>query len=222
MLQNTKGKGQPNYGLMKLGKKSNVEQLTLYFQKIRELQKTGEKYPVNLDEVWPLVYTLKKTASDVLESDFIEGEDYIKDSLLWNLGKQKKGSGGHNKKEYKMSVSCLEYLIVRKQRLVFNVYRTVFHKTTDFLELLNTPVHGILPIYSDGKIGFPRKELLQSCGRSFKNGYRLRYRFSEDCFNIGRTACVSAKLAKLLVAQYNVRQMELDFVNALIEGGDHE
>lgn len=38
--------------------------------------------------------------------------------------------GGRPINEYKLSVSCLEYFIVKKVRPVFEVYRKVFHKTT--------------------------------------------------------------------------------------------
>lgn len=83
------------------------------------------------------------------------------------------------------------------------------------------PINDVYPMFHKDKVGYPRKELLISVGRSFKNGYRLRHRFPGECFNIGRTACVSEKLAHYLVAEYNVRQLEMDFAQQ-VEGGDHE
>lgn len=87
----------------------------------------------------------------------------------------------------------------------------------ELYKLLHTPVNGVYPIYQNGVIGFPRKEQLISVERSPKNGYRLRHRFGENCFNIGRTACISPKLAQVLVARYEVRQLELDLFNTQIE-----
>ena len=200
-----------------LVKDANTAALKRYFAKVLKLSFKGNPYPVNLDEVWPLVYASKQKATDVLEKEFFEGEDFLLNqkgkqddtNLLNQKGKQ--DWGGHNVTTYKLSLSCMEYLIVRKARAVFEVYRTYFHSA-------NTPINGVMPMLCNGILGYPRKELLISCGRSYKNGYRLRYKYADDCFNIGRTACVSFHLGTLLQQQYNVRQLELNFSQ---KGGDY-
>lgn len=107
-------------------------ELMLYFKKVIELKNTGEKFPVKLDEVWPLVYTRKNNAIRALKNntDFIEGFDY--QSLLQNEQQDltQKKHGGHNREDYELSLSCMEYFIARKVRRVFEVYRQVFHNTT--------------------------------------------------------------------------------------------
>lgn len=40
--------------------------IRLYFEKVLELVKSGEDFPVNLDDVWPLIYSDKGKAVRVL------------------------------------------------------------------------------------------------------------------------------------------------------------
>lgn len=75
---------------------------------------------------------------------------------------------------------------------------------------LNLPsINGVALMASAGKFGYPRKPMLVSVGRSFRNGYRLRYRFPKECFNIGNTACISPKLANYLVQEQKLRDAQL-------------
>ena len=39
-----------------------------YFEKVLNLSKLGDKFPVNLDDVWPLVYSAKEKAVRALVS----------------------------------------------------------------------------------------------------------------------------------------------------------
>lgn len=107
-------------------------ELMQYFKKVIELKNTGEKFPVKLDEVWPLVYSRKDPAIRALKNntDFIEGYDY---QLLHQNVEQdlaKKTHGGHNREDYELSLACMEFFIARKVRRVFEVYRQVFHNST--------------------------------------------------------------------------------------------
>lgn len=115
-----------------LTKASTSDELRQYFNAILQLAKDENKFPINLDEVWPLVYTKKGNAVRELEKSFIEGEDYLAENepLLQNEKRAKDGTfTGSNKVTYHLSLSCLEYFIARKVRPVFEVYRQVFHKT---------------------------------------------------------------------------------------------
>lgn len=119
-----------------LTKSSSSEEIKAYFKAILSLTKASEKYPVNLDEVWMLVYERKDNATKALMRDFIEGEDFI-------TVRQKAEGGKFASIDYLLSVPCLEYFIARKVRPVFEVYRQVFHKVT------NTPVYLIPQTYSE-------------------------------------------------------------------------
>lgn len=119
-----------------LTKSSSSEEVKAYFKAILSLTKASEKYPVNLDEVWMLVYERKDNATKALMRDFIEGEDFI-------TVRQKAEGGKFASIDYLLSVPCLEYFIARKVRPVFEVYRQVFHKVT------NTPVYLIPQTYSE-------------------------------------------------------------------------
>lgn len=96
-----------------------------YFEKILELSRIGDEFPVNLNDVWPLAYSRKDVAvrSLVDDKNFIQDIDYqVFHQNVENL------NGGRPVTVYMISVSCMEYLVARKVREVFNVYREVFHK----------------------------------------------------------------------------------------------
>lgn len=109
-----------------LTKSSSQEDIRLYFQQVLKLSqaKDGNEFPINLDEVWPLVYARKDMAVRSLKQNFFEGVDY--QPLRKNA--EQKTRGGHNEETYHLTLSCLEYFIARKVRPVFEVYRQVFHR----------------------------------------------------------------------------------------------
>ena len=111
-----------------LTKESTSEQIKAYFNRVFELKQSGDEFPVELELVWPLVYGRKSDAVESLKNDFIEGIDY---QVLRQNPQQKLGSGGHNRVDYKLTVSCMEFFIARKVRAVFEVYRKVFHKAVE-------------------------------------------------------------------------------------------
>lgn len=132
-----------------LTKQSSDSEIKAYFIQVLNLSRSKEEFPVNLDEVWPLVYSRRDKAIRALRSGeiFMEGIDYQvfpqngeKSDTFSHLGgkvqdddKNEKPKGGFSvmgrpQNTYMLSVPCLEYLIARKVRPVFEVYRQVFHK----------------------------------------------------------------------------------------------
>lgn len=109
-----------------LSKDSNAEDIKRYFEAILKLSQSDDMFPVNLDEVWMLVYSEKGKAVRALKENFIEDFDYI--TYAQN---GKTATGGFKEVVYKLSTSCLEYFIARKVRPVFEVYRQVFHKVVN-------------------------------------------------------------------------------------------
>lgn len=107
-----------------LSKSSSESDLKRYFTAVLELSKSDNKFPINLDEVWMLVYAERGVAVKALKKNFFENEDFI--SVDQNV---KREIGASTKTDYFLSLSCLEYFIARKVRPVFEVYRQVFHKT---------------------------------------------------------------------------------------------
>lgn len=102
---------------------SSNEELKAYFEAVcRIVDSNTDEFPINLDEVWPLAYSEKGKAVRALKDGFIEDVDYK--SITTN---GKTGTGGYRVTNYFITVSCLEYLIARKHRNVFEVYRRVFH-----------------------------------------------------------------------------------------------
>lgn len=104
-----------------LTKQSSEKQIKMYFNGILELSKSNEKFPVNIDDVWMIVYAERGKAVASLRKNFIENIDYITIA--------QSGNGGQfAKTDYFLSLSCMEFFIARKVRAVFEVYRQVFHK----------------------------------------------------------------------------------------------
>lgn len=102
---------------------SSNEELKAYFEAVcRIVDSNSNEFPINLDEVWPLAYSEKGKAVRALKDGFIEDVDYK--SITIN---GKTDTGGYRVTNYFITVSCLEYLIARKHRNVFEVYRRVFH-----------------------------------------------------------------------------------------------
>ena len=108
-----------------LSKESSESEIKRYFNAVLELSKSNNEFPINLDEVWMLVYGRKSDAAEALQRDFIENVDYK--VLRQNA---QNSNVGRPSIEYRLSVSCMEFFIARKVRPVFEVYRQVFHKTT--------------------------------------------------------------------------------------------
>lgn len=125
--------------ILQLTKQSTAQDIKAYFEEVLNLSKDSKEFPVNLDDVWPLVYAEKGKAVRALKSNelFVEGIDFIllaqngkQDSPLAQNGKRMANGqfNGGDKVTYMLSVPCLEFFIARKVRPVFEVYRQVFHK----------------------------------------------------------------------------------------------
>ena len=112
-----------------LTKESTQSEIKNYFSSILELSKSDNEFPINLDEVWMLVYPRKDHAVRALKENFLEGIDY--QSFPKN-GEQ--DWGGSNRIDYHLTVACLEFFIARRIRPVFEVYRQVFHGTAKMVQ----------------------------------------------------------------------------------------
>lgn len=106
-----------------LTKESSTAEIRRYFTAVLKLSQSDQEFPVNLDQVFPLVYNKKSDAVDVLSKTFIQDVDY--QVLRQN---PQNPNGGRPKVDYLLSVPCMEFFIARKVRPVFEVYRQVFHK----------------------------------------------------------------------------------------------
>ena len=118
-----------------LTKASDDVTIKSYFEGVHELLKTkgSDAFCVNLDEVWPLVYERKDVAVRALTKDYFEGVDYttqVPDNQVFHINAENP-SVGRPSVTYYLTVSCLEHLVARKERRVFEVYRQVFHQAMD-------------------------------------------------------------------------------------------
>ena len=109
-------------GNLILTKESVPSDIERYFRGVLALDQQDKVFPVNLDDVWRLVYAEKGKAVRTLKSDFIENVDFI---VIAQNGKNP--DGGRPTDDYYLTSACLEYFVARKVRPVFEVYRRVFH-----------------------------------------------------------------------------------------------
>lgn len=112
-----------------LTKESNQSEIKCYFSAILELSKSENEFPINLDEVWMLVYPRKDHAVRALREDFIKDVDY---QVIPKKGENP--NGGRPTEEYHLSLPCLEFFVARKITSVFEVYRQVFHQTAKLVQ----------------------------------------------------------------------------------------
>lgn len=190
---------------LQLSKSSTEEQLKQYFMGIVELNKSSEEFPINLDDIWPIGYTRKNNAVRDLKNAFYEGEDFIikkrsqsADSQSLLKFEQQKIGGDFSTKDYFLSVSCAEYLIVRKCRPAFEVYRRVFHKV----------VNGGVNLLGMGKY-YTIHEYCQMFGKSNKSFYGLIASYRDEFAMIGSMWYISKSLCKMLEMRNNAERIRL-------------
>ena len=115
--------------ILQLTKQSTDQEIKAYFEDVLRMSRDSEEFPVNLDDVWPLVFGRKQEAVRALKNDklFVENIDF--QPLRKDAQRSDNGQfNGCDKVTYMLSVPCLEFFIARKVRPVFEVYRQVFHK----------------------------------------------------------------------------------------------
>lgn len=178
----------------------NSEQIRPYFEQVLNLRNNGEAYPVKLDDVWPLMYSDKKDATDVLKADFIYEVDYIvqkSDNQFFGQNSPKLShTPGRPREDYYLTVECLEWFIARKIRSVFAVYREVFHLNVK----ANTPIAGIYPILYQGKVLYPYTPLLKAIGFSTRSGsvQKRRRTYPQNFIKVFGRNFITADMVKLL------------------------
>ena len=114
-----------------LTKQSSESEIKAYFEGIAKLMQSNEQFPVNLEDVWQLVYSTKGKAVQTLKRSelFIEGIDYqifnqkVKKSGVFNQEEKNLEFMGRPTQVFMLSVPCLEFFIARQVRPVFEVYR---------------------------------------------------------------------------------------------------
>ena len=124
-------------GLTKLDASSTPGQIETYFRKVSELYDSGQDFPVDLDEVYPLVYIKDRKDHAVrdLKRDFLQDVDYqVFPKIGESLKDRALGGGDLKSTTYKISVSCMEFLVARKVPEVFKVYSEVFHRVRKAME----------------------------------------------------------------------------------------
>ena len=122
-----------------LNKQADDLTIKSYFEGVHELLKSkgSDAFCVNLDEVWPLVYSQKRDAMRHLTNgDYFEGVDFqaCQNGKVVSINDLRNGTNT----TIMVTVPTLETLIARKERRVFEVYRQVFHQALEYSKLSDT------------------------------------------------------------------------------------
>lgn len=64
--------------ILQLTKQSTDKEIKAYFEEVLRMSRDNAEFPVNLDDVWPLVFGRKEEAVRALKNDrlFVENIDY--------------------------------------------------------------------------------------------------------------------------------------------------
>ena len=103
--------------------------LQQYFIDVRKRQVAGERFPFDLDELVPSVYTQKVKAVKALTGKFTQGADY--EAFYPEV---KSTVDGVKPIKYRLTTETFEYMVAKKNRAIFEVYRRVFHAVMDAAE----------------------------------------------------------------------------------------
>lgn len=180
----------------------NREQIRSYFEQVLNLHNCGDPFPVDLDEVWPLVYSRKDNAVKVLERKFVKEEEYISkmiDNQRFRQKAESKTGGDFRTIQYKLSVGCMEFLIAREDTSIFAIYREVFHVFSKSL----IPIAGVYPVLLQGKILYPYTPLLKAIGYSTRSGsvQSRRRQYPQHFVKYTDRNWITPEMANLLVQQ---------------------
>jgi hypothetical protein len=99
-------------------KEGNTSKIKQFFQVLFNKENKGVQFPVDLDEVWDIVYSEKSKAVRALKTDFIHGTDFSP-----KMAKTK--DTGRPTEKYYLSIKAFEFFIVRKDRELFSCYSEV-------------------------------------------------------------------------------------------------
>lgn len=195
-------KKQEPVATLQLSKSSTEEQIKQYFQGIVVLNNSSEEFPINLDDIWPIAYSRKDHAVRQLLTDFYEGIDFCVQSadnqfFLKNGEKYIRGKG-RPEQTYYLSVSCAEYLVVRKSRQIFEVYRRIFHKVVNE----GTNLLGLGKYYT-------MDEFCKMFGKTKHSFYGYMGNYREEFAMIGHVYYISKHLCKYLEARQSTEKMRL-------------
>ena len=193
---------QEPVAIQQLSKSSTEEQIKQYFQGIVALNNSNEEFPINLDDIWPIAYSRKDHAVRQLLTDFYEGIDFCVQSadnqfFLKNGEKYIRGKG-RPEQTYYLSVSCAEYLVVRKSRQIFEVYRRIFHKVVNE----GTNLFGLGKYYT-------MEEFCKMFGKTKHSFYGYLGNYREEFAMIGHVYYISKRLCMYLESRQFTEKMRL-------------
>ncbi|UOG77657.1 phage antirepressor KilAC domain-containing protein (plasmid) [Hymenobacter tibetensis] len=175
------------------GHPTNSAKLQRYFTTILQAERTGELFPVLLDHVWPIGYARKDGAVKALRSKFTEGHDY--QSYRRVEGRE---VGATTVEIFQLSISCAEYLVVRGNREVFELYRQARQAIQ---QMVNT--HPLPTNYADA---------LRQLAEKVENNEKLEQQLQQETRRAEAAFQESQRVMQLAEAAHQVIQQQAESV----------
>ena len=97
---------------------AETHKLRHYFDTVFAAEDSGQEFAVNLEHIWRVGYSRKDVAVRALVTQFLQGSDYEVYHDHLEVPKN-----GRPTEHYHLTTSCAEFLAVRANREVFEVYR---------------------------------------------------------------------------------------------------
>lgn len=108
-------------------KQGDVSKVKKFFSILFSKENKGNKFPVDLDEVFELAYERKDHAVRALQQDFMQNIDY---QFFPKNGERK----FKERDKYSLSLKAFEFFIVRKDRELFTIYSEVMVAMATIIE----------------------------------------------------------------------------------------
>lgn len=183
------------------------EQILAYLVYVRDLRNSGEAFPVDLDEVWPLVYPRKDHAVRLLKQKFIKGIEFTSqliETQRFPKNEESKVGGDFRTMIYKLSVDCFQFLIARERKHIFKLYTKVFGLMMDSY----TAINGVYPIIYRGRLLYPYREMLRAIGFSANSGAAKRRNraFPNAFVKVGGRSHITKDMVEMLRSQYEYQK----------------
>lgn len=185
------------------------EQIRAYFEQVLKLRNSGNPFPVDLDEVWPLVYARKDVAVDILKREYLKDKEYViqsLDSQRFHRNMESNIGGDFKSMKYHISVNCMQYLIARKRAYLFQIYIDVFNYFADSL----IPIAGVYPVLYQGKVLYPYTPLLKAIGYSTRSGsvQSRRRQYPQHFVKYTDRNWITPEMANLLMQQRETKVLQ--------------
>lgn len=100
-----------------------------YFTAVHDRWSCGERYPYDLEELVPSVYSLKGKAVKALTENYTQDVDYR--LIAQKVNDDTCASSVRSIDKYHLTCECFEHMVAKRNKAIFAVYSQIFHATVE-------------------------------------------------------------------------------------------